>query len=98
MRHNAIVERIKIASEKKFRLIAENRTVIEGCLIRPDLLLVHKDTTYIIDVTIVFENRTQAFEEARARKLNHYTNLREYLLGKYHTVEIIPFIVGSLGS
>lgn len=53
----------------KFRIIAENRTVLGGCMIRPDLLLVHQRTSYIVDVTIAFENRIQAFEEARARKL-----------------------------
>lgn len=97
-RHNAIVNRIKAATETKFRLISENRTVIEGSLIRPDLLLAHKKTAYIIDVTIPFENRAQAFEEARNRKLTHYTDLRQDLLATYDKVEIIPFIIGSLGS
>lgn len=56
------MDRIKIAAEKKLRLIAENRTVIEGYPLRPDLLLVHQRTAYIVDVTIPFENRAQAFE------------------------------------
>lgn len=97
-RHNAIVGRIKVAAEKKFRVIAENRTVIEGCMIRPDLLLVQQRTALILDVTVAFENRVQAFQEARARKMSHYIKLRENLLKTYDKAEIIPFVIGSLGS
>lgn len=45
-RHNAIVERIKVAASTKMRLVAENREVLEGDHTRPDLLLVHQRTAF----------------------------------------------------
>lgn len=80
------------------RIIAEDRDVIENMHIRPDLLLVKQRTAYIIDVYIVFENRKAAFDEARARKMNKYMNLQQNLLQTYDKVEIVPFLIGSLGS
>lgn len=59
------------------RLIAENREVSEGVHTRPDLLLVHQRTAFIVDESIVFENRRTAFEEARARKNAKWTDMRQ---------------------
>ena len=52
----------------------------------------------IIDVTVPFENRMVAFDEARQRKLNNYHFLAERLRGKGYTVEVDAFIVGSHGG
>lgn len=97
-RHNSIVERIKKAALPKMRLVTENREILEGVHIRPDLLLVKQTTAYVIDVTITFENRQTAFDDARARKIETYTPTVQSLLLTYDRVEIVPFIVGSLGS
>lgn len=80
------------------RLVAQDREVVENLHIRPDLLLVKRRTAFIIDVSIVFENRKLAFEEARTRKMNKYRPLQQNLLGTYDKVEIIPFLIDSLGS
>lgn len=80
------------------RLVAENREVLEGDHTRPDLLLVQQRTAFIVDVTVVFENRQTAFEEARARKISRYTDMKQSLARTYDKVEIVPFVIGSLGS
>lgn len=92
-----IVERIKTAALPKVRLQAENREVLEGDHTRPDLLLIDKRTDFIVDVTIAFENRANAFEEARTRKIVKYHRMQQRLRRQYDKVEIVPFIVGSLG-
>lgn len=82
-RHNPIVARIKTAASAKMRLMAEDREVLEGVHTRPDLFLVHQRTAFIVDVTIVFENRRTAFEEAHARKNTKYIDIRQSLLQSY---------------
>lgn len=97
-RHNAVVARIKTAATRWMKGVTENREVVEGIHIRPDLLLIKKRTAYIVDVTIVFENRQAAFAEARARKEETYTKVKKSLMQTYDAVETVPFIIGSLGS
>lgn len=96
-RHNAIVHRLKTALAK-FTIIAENQTVVPNLDIRPDLLAVKDNHAFIIDVTIPFENRPEAFTKARETKMERYKLLQQALLSRYGAVDIVPFIVGSLGS
>lgn len=97
-RHNAIVERIKTAASTEILFVAENREVLEGDHTRPGLLLVHQRTAFIVDATIVCEHRQTSFEEARARKISKYTEMRQSLARTSDKVEIVPFLIGSLGS
>ncbi|GFT76709.1 retrovirus-related Pol polyprotein from type-1 retrotransposable element R2 [Trichonephila clavipes] len=67
LRHNAILARIKTAIAFKGTILSENQVVGPNRL-RPDLVAQVDGKIYIIDVTIPFENRRQAFSQARERK------------------------------
>lgn len=70
-RHNMVVERIKEAAKRCWKVVRENQTVA-GSSLRPDLLLEKDGHALIIDVTIPFENGPNAFSEAREAKLAKY--------------------------
>lgn len=97
-RHNSIVDRIKKAAEPRFAIISENQAIGTQRL-RPDLVLRRGNTTLIIDVTIPFDNRLQAFENSTKEKTTKYEDFRkEILLTNPGEAKIIPFIIGALGS
>ena len=95
-RHNAIVSRVKKAAQQRFTILAENEAVVGN--LRPDLILVKNNKASIIDITIPFDNRMGAFEEARRAKEEKYAGLAEALHTRYSTVEVDAIVVGSLGS
>jgi len=97
-RHNAVVQRIKTAAARKFEIVAENRVVGSGNL-RPDMVLRRKSDgkTYIVDVTIPFDNRMAAFKSAAEDKAMKYGDLAKELPGE-QPAEVVPFIVGALGA
>ncbi|GFY47893.1 retrovirus-related Pol polyprotein from type-1 retrotransposable element R2 [Trichonephila inaurata madagascariensis] len=99
MRHNAIVRRIKTAVAFKGTILSENQAVGHSSNVRPDLVATVGNTLYIIDITIPFEDRKDAFAAAAKRKVEKYSPLIPYFnqLG-YESVEIVPVIVGALGS
>ncbi|GFY56886.1 uncharacterized protein TNIN_354061 [Trichonephila inaurata madagascariensis] len=65
-RHNDIVARVKAAVAFKGKILSENQVVNDN--LRPDLVAEIDGNIVIIDVTIPFENRRNAFAEARRRK------------------------------
>lgn len=95
-RHNAVVSRVRKAAQSRFTILAENQ-VVEGNL-RPDLVLVKDGNAVILDVTIPFDNRTEAFGEARQAKQVKYQGLAEALSTRYQKVEVDAIVLGSLGS
>ena len=95
-RHNAIVSRVRKAASKRYTVLSENEAV-NGNL-RPDLVLVKNNNAIIIDVTVPFENRMDAFCEAREGKKQKYENLAHALRTKYAEVKVDAFVVGSLGA
>ncbi|GFW64851.1 retrovirus-related Pol polyprotein from type-1 retrotransposable element R2 [Trichonephila clavipes] len=97
-RHNAVLARIMAAVAFKGTILSENQVVGPNHL-RPDLVAQIDNTIYIIDVTIPFENRKQAFSQARERKVSKYTELISHFdrLG-FQLVQIVPILVGSLGA
>ncbi|GFW78936.1 retrovirus-related Pol polyprotein from type-1 retrotransposable element R2 [Trichonephila clavipes] len=97
-RHNAILARIRSAVAFKGTILSENQVVGPNRL-RPDLVAQIENTIYIIDVTIPFENRKQAFKQARERKVSKYTELISHFNGLgFQQVQIVPILVGSLGA
>ena len=81
-----------------------NRTVLGEvgnlALLPPDIVIRDdiKRQISIIDVTVPFEKRVVALDEARQRKVDNYHLLAESFRGKSYTVEVDAFIVGSLGG
>ncbi|GFY41228.1 retrovirus-related Pol polyprotein from type-1 retrotransposable element R2 [Trichonephila inaurata madagascariensis] len=98
LRHNAVLARIGAAIAFKGTILSENQVVGHNRL-RPDLVAQIDNNIYIIDVTIPFENRRQAFSQARERKVFKYLELLPYFtsLG-FQQVHIAPIVVGSLGA
>ena len=67
---------------------------------RPDLTIISPGNSSIIlvEVCCPFEGSPNALEDAARSKMDIYEPLRQVLLERYTSVEILPFIVGSLGS
>ena len=67
---------------------------------RPDLTIISPDerTIILVEVSCPFEGTPKALEEAAAQKLEKYEPLRQELLQHYAKVEVLPLIVGALGS
>ena len=67
---------------------------------RPDLSIISPDESSImlVEVSCPFEGSPTALEDAARSKIEKYEPLRQALLQRYASVEILPFIVGSLGS
>ena len=96
-RHNLIVDQIKKAASPRFEILAENQECgVRG--LRPDLVISKGDRAFIIDVTMPFENKQEAFEAARKAKLDKYTPVLNHLRTRFPNVTIEPIIVGPLGT
>ncbi|MDD9338888.1 MAG: hypothetical protein PV362_04365, partial [Providencia heimbachae] len=67
---------------------------------RPDIVILDegKNTATIIDVTVAFENRQNAFELVHKGKVEKYSHAAKHLEEKGYRTEIKAFIVGSLGG
>ncbi|GBM06261.1 hypothetical protein AVEN_7668-1, partial [Araneus ventricosus] len=97
LRHNCLVDRIKKAAERDFTIVYENQR-IPGTDLRPDLVIENATKIFVIDVTVAFEHRREAFDKARQRKHDTYNCLVELMKKPGKTVEIIPFVMGSCGT
>ena len=76
----------------------DNQAVVPESRLRPDLLFVKDQTAYIVDVTVPFEKRPEAFTVARQEKIQKYDALRHRLRATFAEVKIQPIIVAALGS
>ncbi|GBO19302.1 hypothetical protein AVEN_102105-1 [Araneus ventricosus] len=97
LRHNCLVDRIKKAAERDFTIVYENQR-IPGTDLRPDLVIENATKIFVIDVTVAYEHRREAFDKARQRKHDTYNCLIELMKKPGKTVEIVPFVMGSCGS
>jgi hypothetical protein len=68
--------------------------------LRPDLVVTDVTTRSIsiVDVAIVFENKFEAFQLARAGKIEKYDPLAEELRSQGWNVYLDAFVVGALGG
>ncbi|XP_027850614.2 uncharacterized protein LOC114129936 [Aphis gossypii] len=97
-RHNAIVARVKKAASTKFEVLSENQ-VLGNQGLRPDLVLKKGPNIYIVDVTVPFDNRLEAFKVAATEKKVKYERLRTEMADRYGcSASVVPIIVGALGS
>ena len=100
-RHNAVLDRIVRAVPTHLGTKMKEQAIpgTSGAN-RPDLTIISPDNSSIIlvDVCCPFEGSPNALEDAARSKVDKYEPLRQVLLGRYASVEILPFIVGSLGS
>jgi len=103
LRHDAVLHRLWRATRLP-GVVRVNRRVegVGGELeaLRPDLVIRHEPSKSVVicDVTVPFENRWTAFEDARARKIARYSPLAEELQRRGYRVVVTAFVVGALGS
>ncbi|KAH1182028.1 hypothetical protein KIL84_009782 [Mauremys mutica] len=101
LRHNAVQDHLVKAIAPHLGEIAVNRAIPgTDSLLHPDIVVTDEDRKKIIlvDVTVPFENRTTAFRQARARKLEKYAPLADTLRAKGYEVYTDALIVGALGA
>ena len=100
-RHNAILDRIvrAIPDHLGTKMKEQPLPGTSGAN-RPDLTIISPDETSIllVEVSCPFEGSPTALEDAARIKIEKYEPLRQTLLQKYTSVEVLPFIVGALGS
>lgn len=96
-RHNQLVSRLTTAT--RFGNITTDRAIQEsGLPLRPDIVIEEEDRTLIIDVTCPFDNGPDALEEAARAKISKYEPLKTHFVNLGKQCEILPFVVGALGS
>ncbi|XP_049266791.1 uncharacterized protein LOC125756315 [Rhipicephalus sanguineus] len=89
--------RLKKAALGRFTVIGENQQVgVPG--LRPDLVPARVEEAPILDVCCPFDNRMQAFQEARRVKEEKYVPLQLHLLRQFERVSVEAIVVGCLGS
>ena len=100
-RHNSILERIVRAIPDDFGTKMKEQPLpgTSGDN-RPDLTIISPDemSVIIVEVTCPFEGGPSALQDAADAKVTKYQPLKTALLQHYSSVEILPFVVGSLGS
>ncbi|GIY24079.1 transposon TX1 uncharacterized 149 kDa protein [Caerostris darwini] len=97
LRHNAIVDRLVQAMQRRARVLSINQTVCDTSL-RPDITARVDNTVYIIDITCPFEGNDSAFTAAFENKSSKYEALLSLYQAQGLSATIVPFIVGALGS
>nr|XP_050033033.1 uncharacterized protein LOC126529541 [Dermacentor andersoni] len=96
-RDNTIVGRIKKAALGRFAVIAENQ-VVGTTSLKPDPVLACGEEALILDVCCPFENRLQAFQDARKAKEEKYAPVQRHLLRWFQRVTVDAGVVGCLGT
>ncbi|XP_049948296.1 uncharacterized protein T26G10.4-like [Schistocerca serialis cubense] len=107
-RHNAVLNRLATAVAGRPRRgntavpdIRINQAVIgDSSGLRPDLVITDEaaKTVTIVDVTIPFENRRIALDNARQLKRIKYGDVARGLAARGYSVTVDALVVGSLGA
>lgn len=96
-RHNKIVNRVKEAAPRKWKIISENQ-LISNTGLKPDLVLAQGKKLLILDVTCPYYNGYHGFTAARAAKIEKYQPLIQCFKPTFSDIQIDAIVVGSLGS
>ncbi|XP_049807110.1 uncharacterized protein LOC126249500 [Schistocerca nitens] len=107
-RHNAVLNRLATAVAGRPRRgntavpdIRINQAVIgDSSGLRPDLVITDEaaKAVTIVDVTIPFENRRIALDNARQLKRIKYADVARGLAARGYSVTVDALVVGSLGA
>ena len=101
-RHDRILQRLYLALPDRVKKQTRvNCTIpLTTSQERPDLVVLDKEARKIImvDVTVAFDNGSNAMQTARENKIKKYKALEEDLVAKGFSVRNEAFVVGSLGS
>ncbi|XP_053861565.1 zinc finger protein 3-like [Malaclemys terrapin pileata] len=91
LRHNAVQDRLVKAIDPRLGEVSVNRTVPgTDRPLCPDIVITDEvgKKVILVDITIPFENRTPAFREARACKLEKYAPLADTLRSKGYELQL----------
>ncbi|XP_065405940.1 uncharacterized protein LOC112060057 [Chrysemys picta bellii] len=100
-RHNAIHDRLARAIPPPMGKVAMNSAITgTNSQLRPDIVITNEDRKKIsmVDFTMPFKNRTPAFHDARAQKVEKYGPLAKTLRAKGYRVQKHALIIGALGA
>jgi len=82
----------------RFEILSENQVLGDQGL-RQDLVLKKGLIIFVVDVTVPYDNRLEAFKVVADEKREKYERLRAGLTEQHGCeVTVVPFIVGALGS
>ncbi|KAG5871525.1 hypothetical protein JTB14_028588 [Gonioctena quinquepunctata] len=100
-RHNAVQDRLVKAVPQRLGTISINRQVPNtNSNLRPDIVVINENESKItiVDVSIPFENESQALSRARQAELKKYNGIAEELRAQGYETSVDAFIVGALGT
>jgi hypothetical protein len=101
LRHHSIVHRLARGTPAIAGTVTEDQKIpgTSGQL-RPDLVVTNaaSRSISIIDVAVAFENKYEAFQLARAGKIQKYALLADELRSQGWDVYLNAFVVGALGG
>uniref|UniRef100_A0A914X2I6 Reverse transcriptase domain-containing protein n=1 Tax=Plectus sambesii TaxID=2011161 RepID=A0A914X2I6_9BILA len=101
-RHDAILDRLEKALHKSPATVVRRNMQVPGCdgSLRPDLVVTNEVdmTATIVDVTVPFENRREAFVAARAEKKRKYAEIARHYQALGYKTFLDAFVVGTLGG
>ena len=101
LRHHNIVHRLARGTPAIAGTASEDRKIPgTNSQLRPDLVVTNAESRSItiIDVAVVFENKYEAFQLARAGKIQKYEQLADELRCQGWNVYLNAFITGALGA
>lgn len=100
-RHDDIQNRLLRAIGPTSAKISINKAVAgSGLQVRPDIVIQDdaNKRTLIVDIACPFDNKSTALAEARIEKIRKYQPLVQHYQSKGFECEVLPFVVGALGS
>ena len=101
LRHHAIVHRLARGTPAIAGTASEDKKIPgTSSQLRPDLVVTNAAarSISIIDVAVAFENKYEAFQLARAGKIQKYALLADELRSQGWDVYLNAFVVGALGG
>ena len=97
VRHDLIVSRL--ANSIRFGNARRDQQVAgldDTC--RPDILIENGNEVTVIDVTVPFENSSDALQAAEDRKIQKYAHIAQHFMRMGKNCRVFGFVVGSLGA
>ncbi|XP_070385103.1 uncharacterized protein [Dermacentor albipictus] len=76
----------------------QENQVVGTTSLKPDLVLARGEEALILDICCPFENRLQAFQDARKAMEEKYAPVQRHLLRRFQRVTVDAVVVGCLGT
>jgi hypothetical protein len=97
-RHDRMAEHIaQKCKQKGYQVEREQLFSVQGCRLKPDLVVIDGERALIVDVTVRFESGDALAREA-SEKIEKYQPLADYSQGAAQESQVLPIVVGSRGA